>query len=299
MNWDAIGFDWNQVRAFLATAEEGSFSAASRVLGLTQPTLGRQVAALEAELGVTLFERIGRSLALTESGLELLEHVRAMGEAATRISLVASGHSQVVEGEVRITASDIMSAYVLPSALRELRDIAPLIRVDVVAANNIHDLLRREADIAIRHVRPQQPGLIGQLVHTSSARLYGASSYLGRVGRPRALEDLAALDFVSYGDVERLLEMLVPLGMPITAANFRIGSASGIVGWELVRQGLGVAMMSDEVGQATPEVEPVLPEMEPVTFPTFLATHRELHTSRRIRVVYDILSEELPKSGMV
>ncbi|MEZ4227999.1 MAG: LysR family transcriptional regulator [Polyangiaceae bacterium] len=296
MNWDAIGFDWNQVRAFLATAEEGSFSAASRVLGLTQPTLGRQVAALESELGVTLFERVGRSLALTDSGLELLEHVRAMADAATRISMVASGHSQAVEGEVRITASDVMSAYVLPQLIRELRESAPLIRVEIIAANDIHDLLRREADIAIRHVRPTQPGLIAQLVHTSTARLYASTSYLERVGRPQRLEDLAGLDFISYGDAPRMVELFVPLGIPVSSANFKLSSASGIVGWELVRHGLGIAMMSDEVGQATPEVEPAVPAMEPVKFPTYLATHRELHTSRRIRVVFDSLVDFFSRS---
>ena len=89
-----MAFDWNRARAFLATAEEGSLSAAARALGLTQPTLGRQVAALEEELGIVLFERVGRSLALTQSGIELLDHVRAMGEAANRISLTASGRSQ-------------------------------------------------------------------------------------------------------------------------------------------------------------------------------------------------------------
>lgn len=98
---------WNQVRAFLATVETGSLSAAARALGLTQPTLSRQIAALEAELGLMLFERVGRSLSLTQSGRELIAHVRAMGEAASHISMVASGQSQSIEGLVRITASDI------------------------------------------------------------------------------------------------------------------------------------------------------------------------------------------------
>ena len=121
MNWQSISFDWNQVRAFLVTAEEGSFSAAARALGLTQPTLGRQVAALEGHLGVTLFERVGRSLSLTQSGLELLDHVREMGDAAGRISLTASGQSQRIEGQVCITATDVVSIYLLPDALKQLR----------------------------------------------------------------------------------------------------------------------------------------------------------------------------------
>ncbi|MDH5452601.1 MAG: LysR family transcriptional regulator, partial [Paracoccaceae bacterium] len=149
MNDSLNTFDWNHMRAFLATAEGGSLSAAARALGQTQPTLGRQVAALEAQLGIMLFERVGRSLALTQSGRDLLEHVRSMGEAANRISLAASGQSQSIEGRVRITASDIMSAYVLPPVLRHLRQLAPLLDIDIVAANDIRDLMRREADIAI------------------------------------------------------------------------------------------------------------------------------------------------------
>src|SRR5512137_529250 len=110
-------FDWTLARAFLATAEAGSLSAAARLAGQTQPTLGRQVAALERALGIALFERVGRGLALTPSGREVLEHVRAMGEAAGRVALVASGRSQAVAGPIRITASEVYAAHLLPSIL--------------------------------------------------------------------------------------------------------------------------------------------------------------------------------------
>ncbi len=121
MNWQTITFDWNQARAFLVTAEEGSLSAAARALGLTQPTLSRQVAALEETLGVTLFQRVSKSLILTEAGIELADHVRAMGDAASRVSLAASGKSQQVEGLVTVSTTDLMAAHVLPGILRDLR----------------------------------------------------------------------------------------------------------------------------------------------------------------------------------
>ena len=124
MNWQAISFDWNQVRAFLATAEEGSFSGAARALKSTQPTIGRQVSALEGSLGVTLLERSVRGLTITQAGRELLDHVRAMGEAAALISMVADGQSQEVMGEVTITATDLMSAAILPAILAPLRQTA-------------------------------------------------------------------------------------------------------------------------------------------------------------------------------
>ena len=157
MNWQAVSFDWNQIRAFLATAEEGSLSAAARALGSTQPTVGRQIAALEDDLGVTLFERAGRSLIMTGAAQDLLEHVQAMGDAASRVSMVAAGQSEDIAGCVVITANDLMAAGYLPAVLAQLRQEAPGIIVDVVASNRIENLTRRDADIAIRHVQPEQP----------------------------------------------------------------------------------------------------------------------------------------------
>lgn len=291
MNWPAIGFDWNQARAFLATAEEGSLSAAARALGLTQPTLGRQVAALEEELGVLLFERIGRSLRLTQAGIELLDHVRDMAEAANRISLTASGQSQAIEGRVRITASDMMSAYVLPSLMKELRRIAPLLEIDIVAANDVRDLMRREADIAIRHGRPQQQDLIARLVREETGRFYAAPSYLETHGRPNMAEGLSGHDFISFGDTDVMLGHLEPIGLGLKRENFRIGSENGVVAWEMARAGLGIAIMSDDIARRYPEMENVLTEIDPFVFPVWLTTHRELHTSRRIRLVFDLLAQ--------
>jgi len=291
MNWQAISFDWNQVRAFLATAEEGSFSAAARALGQTQPTLGRQVSALEQTLKIVLFERVGRGLQLTPSGQELLQHVQAMGEAAARISLTASGQSQAIEGNVKITASDVMAMHVLPPVLKRLREAAPGLNIDVIAQNDIQDILKREADIAIRHVRPEQPELVVRLVQEETAHFYAAKTYLDRHGRPKDISDFSSHQFISFGDVDQMIGFLTPLGLNLTRDNFRIGSKSGVFAWELVRQGLGIAVMSDAVGSTTVEVEQLVPSMEPIIFPVWLVTHRELHTSKRIRLVFDMLAD--------
>lgn len=293
MNWKAINFDWNQVRSFLATTEKGSFSAAARVLEQTQPTVGRQVAALERSLGVTLFERVGNSLNLTSAGADLLVHVQEMAEVANRISLTATSQSNTVDGQVKITASDVMSAYQLPPILKRIRLAAPRLEIDVVATNDLRDIQRREADIAIRHVRPTQPNLIAKLVAEATAHFYATPSYLDQVGRPKTETELAELDFVSFGEVDTMIGFLNPAGIPVTARNFQIGSNSGIVSWELVRQGLGVSVMSDDVAAMTPGVERVLPDREPFKFPIWLATHSELHTARRIRLVFDQLAEQL------
>lgn len=285
--------DWAKIRAFLATSEAGSLSGAARVLGTTQPTVGRQIAALERELGVLLFQRLGKSLHLTQPGAELLEHAKAMGEAAARISLLASGLSQSIEGKVRITASDIMSTYSLTPLLRQLREQAPKLEIEVIASNDVQDILRREADIAIRHVRPEQPDLIARFVQDDTGHYYASRAYLERRGRPQSIADLAAHDFISFGDVDQMLGFLQPLGLPLEQENFRLGASNGVAAWEYVKQGFGIGIMADHVATTCPEVEKVLPGEEPFTYPVWLATHRELHTSRRIRLVFDMLAEFL------
>lgn len=293
MNWQAMRFDWTQLRAFLATAEEGSLSAAARELGLTQPTLGRQVSALEEALGVALFERVGRGLELTPSGRELLPHARAMGEAAARVALAAAGQAQAIEGRIRITASDVFSAYHLPPVLARLRATAPRLGIEVVAVNDIRDILRREADIAIRHVRPTEPDLIARKVGEGAAHFYASAGYVARHGRPETRADLKRHEFIHFGSAAQLIEHLGPMGITLDEAQFRLGSANGLVAWEMARQGLGIQIMSDEVAAMCPEMERLLPEMEAVRFPIWLVTHRELHSAARIRLVFDILAEAL------
>ncbi len=293
MDWQSIDFDWNQVRAFLVTAEEGSFSAAGRALGVTQPTLGRQVAALEARLGVTLFERLGRSLPLTQSGLELLDHVRAMGEAASRVSLTASGQSQSIEGRVCITATDLFAMHLLPDALARLRELAPGIEIEIVASNDIRDLRRREADIAIRHARPEQPDLIARLLRETPAHLYASTEYLARNAHPTSPEEVSDSEFIGFDGAGRLIAYLNDMGLRLTQDNFKVFSENGAVAWELVKRGLGIGVMAQVIADRTPGVERVLPGLKPMPIPIWLVTHRELHTSRRIRLVFDVLAETL------
>ena len=297
MNWRAISFDWNQVRAFLATAEEGSFSGAARVLKSTQPTVGRQISELERALGVTLFERSVRGPSLTDVGRDLLAHVRAMGEAATLISMAAASHSQEVSGEVAVTATDLLSAAVLPKILGPLRTEAPGIRVRIVASNETQNLTQREADIAIRHVRPEQPDLIARHVTNFRANLYAASTYLDKAGRPRAPHDVAHHAFIGSPDPDRLVPALHNMGIPVQAENFVMNSQNGVVVWELLKSGFGISMLPEPLCEAEPGVEKVLPSLPSLEFPIWLVTHRELQTSPRIRIVFDQLARGLKEAA--
>ena len=297
MNWESVSFDWNRARAFLATAEEGSLSAAARALAQTQPTLSRQVAALEEELGVSLFERVGRSLSLTQSGLELLDHFRAMGDAANRVSLAASGQSQAIEGQVSITATHVMATYFLPAMLKQLREVAPGIEVEIVASNEVRDLMRREADIAIRHVRPEQPDLIAKLVRETSAHFYASTDYLDKHGRPATVGDMSDAEFIGFEHTESMIPFLNALGLSLTRRNFKLATNSGTAIIELVKQGLGITVLVRDVAALIPGLEQVMPELAPIPVPIWLVTHRELNTSRRIRLVFDLLAEAFHKAG--
>ena len=285
--------DWNQLRAFLETAEAGSLSAAARKLGLTQPTLSRQVAAIEQRLGVTLFERVGKAMVLTSTGLDLLEHARTMGSAAEELELTATGRSQAVEGVVSISASDAVAAYILPRAIQRIREAASGIVVEVISSNALSDLRRREADIAIRHVSPDQPDLIARRLRDSTASFYASEAWVAAHGHPRTADEAAAHDFIGVDRTDRFLEYLRDHGLPLTAASFKTYSENSVTAWALVRQGLGIGVMMDDVARLLPGVVRVLDEVAPVRFPTWLVTHRELRTARRIRVVFDLLAEHL------
>ena len=285
--------DWNQLRAFLETAEAGSLSAAARKLGLTQPTLSRQVAAIEQRLGVTLFERVGKAMVLTSTGLDLLEHARTMGSAAEELELTATGRSQAVEGVVSISASDAVAAYILPRAIQRIREAASGIVVEVISSNALSDLRRREADIAIRHVSPDQPDLIARRLRDATASFYASEAWVAAHGHPRTADEAAAHDFIGVDRTDRFLEYLRDHGLPLTAASFKTYSENSVTAWALVRQGLGIGVMMDDVARLLPGVVRVLDEVAPVRFPTWLVTHRELRTARRIRVVFDLLAEHL------
>jgi len=293
MDWRSVKFDWNKARAFLVTAEEGSLSAAARALGMAQPTLGRQVDGLEQELGIVLFERVGRGLTLTPSGLELLEHVRAMGEAAGRVSLTALGQSQALEGTICISASETYAAVLLPPIIAKLRKMEPGIQVEIVVANHASDLRRREADIAIRNFRPTEPDLIAKKIGDADAVLYATPDYIAKIGNPTKPYDLRHADFVNMDHGGMMLKGLNTLGLGLTEVNFPLLTESYLVMWELVRQGAAIGILDAHIGDADPVVRRVLPDLEPLVFPIWLVSHRELTTNRRIRMVYDFLAAEL------
>jgi len=291
MNWQAIKFDWNQVRAFLATVDEGSFSAAARALKSTQPTLSRQITALEEDLGITLFQRGRRSMILTAAGRELVDHVRSMADAATRVSLVASGQSLAAEGVVTVTATSFTATMVMPSVIMALVDVAPGIEIDIIASNDVRDLNKREADIALRHARPDHPDLIAKLLDESPARLYAGRDWLLRNPEPRSIDELKGISFIGFNQPEIVEAGLAERGLPIRREDVRYRTDSGELIFELVKAGAGISILPCWICLNQDDLVPILTDQFSVEVPTWLTTHSELHTSGRVRLVFDLIAK--------
>ena len=284
--------DWNQIRAFVATATCGSLSAAARKLDLTQPTLSRQVAAAETQLGVPLFERVGKSMVITEPGLALLVPARAMAIAADELRVLASGHVESVSGVVTVSATEAVAAHLLPPVLRRLRQLAPALVVELVASDEVSDLQRREADIALRHMQPMQEALISRRLRDREAGFYASTSWVRENGCPRNAQDALHCSFVGVDQGDQYLEMLRHQGLSLTASNFSCYARNTLSQWALVQQGLGIGPMMLEIA-STAQVVRVLEEVQPFQVPLWIVTHRALRTSRRMRVVFDALVDAL------
>jgi len=293
MDWRSVKFDWNRARAFLVTAEEGSLAAAARALDMAQPTLGRQVAALEKELGVDLFNRRGRGLELTPNGMNLVEHVRAMGDAANRFSLSATGKSDLVEGNICITSTELLATYVLPPMIQKLRQAEPGIEIEIISTNDECNLNRREADIAVRSFRPSQPELIVKKLSDVRGHLYAATTYLERLGNPKSIAEFNEANFIDFEKSGHLLSLLNSRGFELSTHNFPVVTRNHVVQWELVKLGVAISGMPEMIGDLEPLVERVvIPGFAPIEAELWIVTHQELRTSRRVRTVFDFFVSE-------
>jgi DNA-binding transcriptional LysR family regulator len=287
------GFDWALMPSFLAVLDAGSLLGAARRLQQSQPTLGRHIALLESQLGTALFERTGRGLTPTAMARQIAEHARGMQDAADALQRSMSRSNQVLNGTVRLTASQTVAAYLLPSILTEMRRELPEIQIEVVASNDVKNLLRREADIALRMVRPDQESLIARKVASIGLGTYAHTSYLKLRGTPAAPRDLLSHDLIGYDLDNTIVQGFRALGESVTREQFALRSDDHIVHWQAVRAGYGVGFISHNVAATDKRVKRVLPQLRIPDLPVWLTTHREIHGNPRIRRVYDFLAERI------
>lgn len=294
MTWHSVHFDWNHLRAFLVTAEEGTLSAAAKALNSTQPTLSRQVCALEAELKVSLFERVGQRLVLTKSGLELLEHARIMGNAALDFALTATGQSQQIEGTVIVSAGELTATYILPKIIAKLRRLEPGIEIEVVVTNEPSDLKRREADIAIRSFHPKQPDLIAKKIGEEVIWLYASPEYLNQLAEISDYSQLENVHIIGFDRTSSVADILNQQGWNLSQQNFPVITPFQLLQLELCKEGLGLIFFPEQMGDPEPKLERAFEHMGPImTLPVWLVCHQELRTSLRVRRVFDFIASEM------
>jgi DNA-binding transcriptional LysR family regulator len=286
-------FDWTQIRFFVAVAETGSLSACARATGASQPTVGRAIASLEEGLGVSLFKRHARGFELTQQGADLLPHARAMANAAADLSLAALGRSQTLEGTVRITASRIVATYVLPRILAKLQQAEPRIDVELVATDTVENLLFREADIALRMVRPTQQDLISRHIGDLPMGVYASRDYLAKHGEPQKVEDLFDHIMIGYDRSTLIIDGARAIGLNIHRDFFTYRTDDQIAYWQLVRAGLGIGFTARPVARLDDDVVRILPDLPIEPLPVWLTSHGALKTSRRVRFVLDVLATAL------
>lgn len=289
-------FDWRLVRSFLAALDQGSLLGAARVLNASQPTIGRHIAELESQLGVLLFERTGRGLLPTPTALQLADAARAMDSAANQLARQVSGAEAGISGTVRITASQPVACFVLPPILVQMRLALPDIQVELVASNAVSNLLRREADIALRMVQPDQASLVVKRIAKITLATYAHRDYLRRRGTPKQPQDLLNHDLVGSDRDEAIVRGMAGFGLPVTRESFAFRCDDLIAYWEAVRAGLGIGFVADYLAATDRDVVAVLPMIKVPPIPIWLTVHREIRTSKRIRAVYDFLSQAVPKA---
>jgi len=288
--------DWTLLQSFAAVARHGSLSAAARALGLSQPTLGRHVHALEQALGEVLFTRNAQGLEPTALALALVEQVQAMEQAAARLSLIAEGRSETLSGSVRITASVIVAHFLLPPVIARIRAAEPDIQIEIVPSDDASNLIFREADIAIRMFRPTQLDIVARHIAEQEMGLYAAPAYLDRHGRPECLQALAGHDLVGFDRSDLLIRALRALGSTMSREDFPVRCDDQAAHWHLVRAGCGIGPMQCAIAAREPGVERVLPGLALPTLPMWLAAPEALHRAPRIRRVWDMLADGLRRA---
>jgi DNA-binding transcriptional LysR family regulator len=283
---------WDHYRSLLAVLNEGSLSGAARQLGLTQPTIGRHIEALETELGAALFTRSGSGLAPTETALALRPHAEAMSAAAEALARTASGEADAVRGAIRITASDIVSVEVLPPMLVGFHEAHPDVAIEMLSSNRQEDLIHREADIAVRMARPTQGALIARRIGAVPLRLYAHRRYIAAHGLPTSLAQAArsAIGFDRDMQLQRYLqERQIPLGRE----SFAFRSDQDLAQLAALRAGYGVGACQVPIARRNRDLVPVLDDDFRVDMEVWVAMHEDLKSSRRMRLMFDWLVEGL------
>ncbi|WP_025587221.1 LysR family transcriptional regulator [Sphingomonas sp. UNC305MFCol5.2] len=282
------GIDWERQRAFLAVMTEGSLSAAARRIGVAQPTVRRRIEALETEIGAPLFTRSPSGLLPTARAEALGEHVRTMALAAEAFARSASGEASDVAGRVRISASDVIAIEVLPPILADLARRHPALVIELSPSNRNEDMLRREADVAVRMVAPQQEALVARRIGAIALGLHAHPAYLKARGTPSSLEEIRSHTLIGVEHDTPILRALQAGGLPIRRDDFAFRSDSDLAQLAALRAGLGIGVCQVPLAARDGLVR-LVPAGFGFDLETWVVCHEDLRSVARVRAVFDAL----------
>lgn len=284
---------WELYRSFLAVMREGSLSGAARALGMTQPSLGRHMRELESALGAVLFARSPQGLAPTELARELVAHAEVMASASAALRRTASAGRDEISGAVRISASVVIGAEVLPPILTAFRERHPGIVIELVLSNQATDVLRRDADIAIRMVQPTQDALVARQVGRVMLGLFAHRRYLDAHGRPGTLAELAGHALIGFDTELPYIRRLRPEGLPYTREHFALRTDDDLAALAALRAGFGIGIAQVNLAQRDAQLVRLLPDDVAVPLDIWTVMHEDLRQSLRVRRLFDYLGEAL------
>ena len=283
---------WELYRSFLAVLSEGSLSGAARALGIAQPTVGRHIAALEKALGLPLFTRSQTGLLPTEPALSLKPLAQTMSATAAALQRLAASQGAGVRGVVRITSSEVIGIEVLPPIVARLRDEHPDLQVELVLSNRTQDLLQREADIAVRMIRPAQASLIARRVGVVEVGLHATKRYLERRGTPRSMADLRQHALIGFDEASALIRTVTKSVPALRREAFAMRSDSDVAQLALIRSGAGIGFCQVAIGRRDGLVR-ILPKQFSWPLETWIVMHEDLRRSPRYHVAFDALVDGL------
>ena len=285
--------DWSLYRSFLAVLREKSLSAAARALNLTQPTLARQINALEAAMGFELFTRSRQGLAPTEAALALAPYAESLEANASAIVRTASGIGHAVKGTVRISASEIVGGEILPPMLTGLRRKHPALEFELVLSNALDNLLRRDADIAVRMVEPAQEALVVKKLGTVSVGLHAHKDYLGRAGVPASFGDLTEHSLIGFDRETPAIRAMRSQVPGAEALRFSFRADSDIAQLRAIKAGFGIGICQVGLARQDPDLVRLLPGAFELQLGVWLAMHENLRATPSCRAVFEGLATSL------
>ena len=282
---------WDLYRSFLAVLRLGSLSAAARSLGLTQPTIGRHIASLQRALGGrALFTRSQTGLLPTDAAHKLRPHAENMAAAAAAFVRTGSANVEETGGVVRVAAPDVLGVEVLPGILSDFRAEYPAIVIELSLSNQIADLLRRDADIAVRMVRPRQQALLAKRVGKVALMFYAHRRYLERHGYPDALEDLPGHTLIGFDHTLPPADFLKAVPMPVTRELFAFRCDNDLAQLAALRAGFGIGMCQSGIARRDPNLLPLLSKRFKWELEIWIVMHSDLRRNTRMRALFDFLA---------